>query len=113
VRSSTPNKCIERKPTSQSVLFLGKYINISVISLYTNISKSYLSYIFSGQRYPSIRVAKLIALALDMNLSYFINGLDAIHKHAAPHLTRYRENLSKQKRLAKAKISVDKVSPGV
>jgi transcriptional regulator with XRE-family HTH domain len=104
----SPLKCIEHKPTPQSVLFCDKFINLSTIALYTGISTSHLSMLFSGKRQPSLRVAKLIALALDMSLQIFVTQLE---KHAGTERAYLkRSNKRKyQKKSVQAEIPLDKV----
>jgi transcriptional regulator with XRE-family HTH domain len=101
-----PTSCIETKPTSQSVLFRGTFINLSIVALRTNVSISHLSMIFSGRRHPSIRTAQLLAKALKMDLGSLVRALDEIQRKVGPYLAR-------PTRQRKSKISVDKVSQGV
>jgi transcriptional regulator with XRE-family HTH domain len=96
----SPGKCIESKPTAQSVLFCDKFINLSTIALYTGISTSHLSMLFSGKRQPSLRVAKLIALALDMTLQRFVSQLEDHTGQLKPYLrqkpTKFKKVLDKE-----------------
>ena len=110
---SIPHACIEAKPTSQSVLFRGIFINLSILSLYTHISTSHLSMIFSGNRHPSMKTAQLIAKGLGMDLGSLVNGLDQIQKQAGPHLTGYRARRRARKKAEKSEIVLDKVSQTV
>lgn len=71
-----PNKCLEYRPTSQSVLFCDDWINLSVLSLSSHISVSHLSMIFSGKRQPSLKSTKIIAESLGMDLQKFVEGLE-------------------------------------
>jgi hypothetical protein len=71
-----PNKCLEPKPTSQSLLFCNKFINISCISLHSGISVSHLSMIFAGKRHPSLDTAKKVAAALGMGREEFLKGIE-------------------------------------
>lgn len=59
-----PSRCIERNPTTQSIMLGGRYINISAIARDQNIDQSYLSRVLSGKRPPSIEHARKIATAL-------------------------------------------------
>lgn len=75
-----PHRCLERKPSTQSVLFANEFINLSHLSLMSGVSVSFLSYVFSGKRQPSINTAKKIARALNMEFAHFISALE---KHVA------------------------------
>lgn len=86
-----PNGCIEHKPTAQSVLFCGWFINLTHIALRTNLSISTLSMIFSGYRQPTLNSAKRISKALNMTLSEFCKGLDTTVGVERP----YRNKLKK------------------
>src|SRR5271156_6037313 len=82
----SPRKCIETRPTPQSVLFCDKFINLSLIALRTNISISHLSMLFSGKRQPSLKTAKLIALALNMSFHAFVSQLEKHSGTMKPYL---------------------------
>lgn len=71
-----PNGCLEPKPTSQSLLFCNKFINISRIALHTGISVSHLSMIFARKRHPSLETAKKVAAALGMGREEFLKGIE-------------------------------------
>ena len=75
--STIPVRCIERHPTTQTVWFAGHAINLSAIaeSFSPPLNKSYLSYIFRGQRKPSVDYARKIAMALGMQLQAFLDAL--------------------------------------
>jgi transcriptional regulator with XRE-family HTH domain len=96
----SPRKCIENHPSPQSVLFCDKFINLSTIALYTGISTSHLSMLFSGKRQPSLRVAKLIALALDMSFQIFVTQLEKHTGQMKPYLkkkpTKFKKVLDKE-----------------
>jgi transcriptional regulator with XRE-family HTH domain len=70
-----PRSCLEKLPTTQSVLFCEEYIKLTDISLRTGISVSSLSMIFSRTRRPSLKGAMKIADALTMDLVGFLKGL--------------------------------------
>jgi|ERR1700675_793387 len=72
-----PSKCLDAKPTSQSVLFCNKFINLSRIALHTGISVSGLSMIFAGKRHPSLETARKVAEALGMGREEFLKGIEA------------------------------------
>lgn len=76
--STIPVRCLERHPTSQTVWFAGQAINLQAIadSFSPPLGHSYLSYIFSGKRQPSVSVARKIALALGMQLQAFLEQLE-------------------------------------
>ena len=63
------NRAINYNPTTQSVLFMDSYINLSVIALLTGLSVSYVSMIFAGKRNPSLRAARLIVGVLGSSSS--------------------------------------------
>jgi len=71
-----PTKCLERRPTTQSVYFRGEFINLSCIAVTARISVSALSMIFSGRRKPRVASAKKIAEAIGMNRGEFLDALD-------------------------------------
>ncbi|HKN74226.1 MAG TPA: helix-turn-helix transcriptional regulator [Candidatus Acidoferrum sp.] len=70
-----PSKCLDSKPTSQSVLFCNKFINLSCMALQSEISVSHLSMIFAGKRHPSLETARKVAAALGMGREEFLKGL--------------------------------------
>lgn len=74
--NSHPIRCLETKPTSQSVLFCGYFINLSHLSLATGISLSTLSAVFKGTRNPSLKNARKMAEGLGMNIGAFLRVLD-------------------------------------
>lgn len=65
-------------PNSQTVMFAGRFINLSEISRQNHIDVSYLSRIFRGQRTPSLPYIKKISRALDMSIEDFVNALDKV-----------------------------------
>jgi Helix-turn-helix len=83
-----PNRSLSTKPSSQTVLFVGKFISLTTIHLYTDISMSHLSMIFQGKRHPSLKVARKIALALNMDLSVFVHKLDQHVSRETPYLQK-------------------------
>lgn len=58
------------------MLFAGEYINLAQLSLLAAVDRPYLSKIFSGKQYPSMKVARRIAYALNIRLDIFIEELD-------------------------------------
>jgi transcriptional regulator with XRE-family HTH domain len=83
-----PNACLTSKPTPQSVLFCGYFINLSTIALHTHLTVSYISKVFRGDRTPSLKNTKLIAAALNMDLSSFVNALDRHTGLIAPYVNK-------------------------
>jgi hypothetical protein len=73
--STSPKKCLEERPTTQSVFFCEEPINLTAISRHTAIGISGLSLIFSRRRDPSLKNAQKIAKALGMGLGEFLKGL--------------------------------------
>jgi hypothetical protein len=73
-----PNRCIETKPTAQSIQFCQTYINLTVLSAVTGTDHGYLSRIFRGQRIPSVTKCTVLAEALGMTLVGFMYGLEGI-----------------------------------
>jgi hypothetical protein len=71
-----PTKCLELRPTTQSVRFGGEFINLSLVAVCTGISVPALSMIFSRKRTPRGASAKKIAEAIGMTRSAFLDGLD-------------------------------------
>jgi transcriptional regulator with XRE-family HTH domain len=108
-----PERCIASKPTSYSVLFCERFINLSTIALYTGISISHLSMLFSGKRQPSLKSAKLIAMALRMSLEAFVRRLEEHTMNVKPYLKRKPIKGPPKKRLPQPEKVLDTVSPGV
>jgi transcriptional regulator with XRE-family HTH domain len=75
IRNPRPKKCLEHKPTSQTIIFCDEFISLTSIAFMTNISVSSVSMIFSGKREPSLKAAEKIAKALGMGLEEFLKGL--------------------------------------
>ena len=63
--------------------------------------------LFSGKRQPSLKTAKLIALALNMGLQAFVHQLESHVGGMKPYLKNQRPYQRK------VKIVLDKVSQGV
>jgi transcriptional regulator with XRE-family HTH domain len=91
-RNPKPGKCLEQKPTTQSVIFCGVFISITQIAFMTGLSISLISVIFAGKRKPTLRSAQLIAKGLDMDLEEFLKGLE---DHVEPN-RRYQAALTSQ-----------------
>lgn len=74
-----PTACLVKEPTTQSVQFCGRFINLTRVQEKTGLSQSMLSYVFLGSRAPSQDSAKKIATAL----GYPTPGgfLDALEEH--------------------------------
>lgn len=72
---TSPTKCLEEKPTTQSVVFCDEFINLTKLKLETGLSCSFLSMMFAKKCQPSVRSAKKIASALGMELGEFFKGL--------------------------------------
>jgi transcriptional regulator with XRE-family HTH domain len=71
-----PSRCLEPKPTSQSVLFCNEFINLSHTAALAGMSVSALSMIFAGKRRPSLKTATKIATALRMGREEFLKGIE-------------------------------------
>lgn len=67
--------CIEARPTSQTVYMGSVPINLSAISRLQKIDRAYLSRIFSGKQEPTLRVARKIAMALEMGPEDFLKAI--------------------------------------
>lgn len=73
-----PKGCLQEKPTAQSILFAGKYINLKEVARQQGIDESYLSRIFSGKRpLPRADYAMRIAKALGLGLEELIHAIEA------------------------------------
>ena len=68
--------CYVQRPTGRTIIFAGKYINLSAIRRATGISASHLSRIFRGERQPSVPRIRKISDALGMGIQDFIDALD-------------------------------------
>lgn len=74
-----PRAFLERKPTSQTVKFGGRYINITHLATFTHLDKGYVSRVLRGRRHPPITlidglpsgVCVVLATALHMTLDEF------------------------------------------
>lgn len=73
-----PSLCLVKKPTGQSVLFAGQYINLHQLAADTGYDRSYLSRVFSGKRQPSLKAAALLASALAMSMDGFVSALESL-----------------------------------
>ncbi|MBU6231690.1 helix-turn-helix transcriptional regulator [Patescibacteria group bacterium] len=85
--NKVPTKCLEPKPNGQSVLFCDVYINLSHVSLRTNLTVAALSFIFSGKRNPTFKTAKKIARALGMGFPEFVHALDQQNLNRKPYIS--------------------------
>ena len=92
-----PQKCLERKPTGQTVLFCRGFISLTALAFITGLHLSTVSYIFSGKRNLTLKAARKISKALGMGLEEFINGLDS---HLADK--RYNPKLPKLPKIAQS-----------
>ena len=66
--------------------------------------------LFSGKRQPSLKTARLIALALHMGLQAFVHQLEAHSGSVKPYL---KNTPKRQKKSVQTEITLDKVSQGV
>ena len=73
--ASKPRNYLEKRPSSQTVYFLNKPINLRTISRLTGISQPHLSYVFSGKRGISVKAAEKVAHSMEMNVGAFLDGL--------------------------------------
>jgi transcriptional regulator with XRE-family HTH domain len=71
-----PRAYMMDSPTAQSVSFAGHFINLSEIARVEGLNSSYLSRIFSGERNPTIPLARRLANALKMDIGEFIEELE-------------------------------------
>lgn len=71
-----PYGCLDRRPTSQSIKFNGRYINLKEMSRLYDLDHGYLSRIFNQLRIPSIAYAKVISKALHMQYEDLIHALE-------------------------------------
>lgn len=71
-----PTRCLEDKPTCQSIHLGGRYISLSRLAEEGDFNHSYLSYIFSGQRTPSAKYFKRIADLLGMNMNDLMEAIE-------------------------------------
>jgi transcriptional regulator with XRE-family HTH domain len=69
------NKCLDSRPTTQSVLFCGKFISLTALAFSSCISISHLSLIFAGKRQPSLATAEKIAQAIGVDWCEFLKAL--------------------------------------
>ena len=67
---------IDEYPSKATIWFAGKPLNLCAIGRAQNLHNSYLSRVFSGNRYPSVKNARKIAAALGMGLEEFLKTLD-------------------------------------
>jgi transcriptional regulator with XRE-family HTH domain len=74
--SRVPTQCLEDAPTSQSVKFAGRFINLAKLHRQVGIDRGYVSYILSGKRSPTVEYAKRIA-----------QGLGMVDEHGEPDVT--------------------------
>lgn len=72
----SPTRCLEAKPTRQSIYFAGRHINLRAIQATAGIDHSYLSRIFAGKRTPRLPHVEKIAAALGMNRNDFLSALE-------------------------------------
>lgn len=70
-----PRRCIHTKPTAKSILFCGVFIHLPSVHMFSGLSMSYLSLIFSRKRDPSLDAAERIAASMRMGLQEFLFGL--------------------------------------
>jgi hypothetical protein len=73
--TSPKGHCIERRPTTKSVFFSDEYLNLHTIAKLTAISVPMLSLVFARKRVPSVKSARKIAHALEMETGEFLKGL--------------------------------------
>lgn len=73
---ASDSPCFEINPTAQTVYLGSMAINLTGIAVVTGLTQGYLSRVFSGERTPTIPVAKKIAKALDLNLQELVDLLE-------------------------------------
>lgn len=77
---SVTSPCIERHPTSQSVLFGDQFINLSLLAKESKLSVSMISKVFACKITPSLPSAIRIAAALHMDVGRFIEALQLMRQ---------------------------------
>lgn len=60
-----PTECLESKPTSKTIRLGGRFISLTKIAEH-GFDAGYLSYIFSGDRVPSVPYAMRLAKTLGL-----------------------------------------------
>lgn len=70
-----PRAFLEHKPTKQSILFGGRYINLTHLAIHLGVDPGNLSRVFSGKGRPSLQYATRLADALHMTLDAFTSDL--------------------------------------
>lgn len=73
---ASESPCFEVNPTAQTVYLGTMALNLTGIAVVTGLTQGYLSRIFSGERTPTLPVAKKIAKALNMNLQELVELLE-------------------------------------
>ena len=72
-----PTYCLVEKPHPHSVDFGGGYINLKMLSRATGVHHTHLSRVFNGLRpIPSVPYCRMLAEALGMGLTDFIDALE-------------------------------------
>jgi transcriptional regulator with XRE-family HTH domain len=74
----SPKRCIQKRPSKQTIRFAGEYISLSQLARETTVDVSTLSRVLAGKRNPSLDVAKKMAPALGMTIDDFLHSL-AVH----------------------------------
>lgn len=65
--ATTPQACLETRPTPQTVYLLGVAVNLSAICRAANMDHGYMSRLFRGERHPSPKYLRRVAAALHMS----------------------------------------------
>lgn len=83
-KTSTLDGCIEIKPSTQTVWVGRTPVNITGLSKATGVSRSWVSYVLSGKRPPSLEMAKLLSSALGKGLEQFLTEINANSELSTP-----------------------------
>lgn len=70
-----PERFIKTTRNGRTVYFAGQPINLSALSVHTQLDNSYLSRVFSLEREPSLSHTIKLATALGMGLQEFVDHL--------------------------------------
>jgi hypothetical protein len=80
-----PVQCIEDKPTRATIMFGGEYINLTVLSIRSNVNRSYISHILASRRDPALSTCTELASALGIPTPDFVCHLeDYWQQHVPP-----------------------------
>ena len=75
-----PRKCIERKPTAQTIYLGGIPINCTTLAANEGLDPGGISKILNGRRKPSLGYARRIAAGLGMTIDGLLSSLENRHQ---------------------------------